>query len=352
MLMHGFFACVVLCAYFTRKKRRFLWLSAAALFVFAALRYQFGNDYSNYYRCFLEITCMGENPFTGEPLYTLLNLLMPHFFWLIAVSSLLFVTGIHRLIRQNVPPDWLWASYALLLINPYLFLMHLSAIRQSLALVCFICAIPFAYRHRPLPYCALILAACFFHNSAFVLFPVYFIANVRNVSRRETILIATATAVLLILGHLLYRFLYSSLALMQLTRYQYVLSDGLHNSLRATLLSSITFFYLLWNMPRLRGKTLLYAKLWLVGSTLSVLAFRMSMLTRVEMYFDLFSIVALPRMLLRPRKDSALPGLINNWLFPSAIVLILVLRYYSFFHNAMWADFAVYHSILELLKTV
>jgi len=348
MLMHAFFAAVVVCAAFIRRHQCFFWLSAAMLFLFAALRYGFGNDYFSYYRCFLEIRQMGANPFAGEVLYTAFNHLLPHFYWLIALSSLAFVWGLCQMIRRNVPQRWMWLSFAVLLVNPYLFLMHLSAIRQSMALVCFICAVPFAYQRKPLPYFLLILAACGFHNSAVVLFPVYFAANARPVSRRSTIWIALGTAGLLVLGHYLYQMLTSSLALLQLSRYQHVLSDGLHNSLRATLLSSVTFFYLLWNLPRLRGKTLLFAKLWLIGSTFSVLAYRMSMITRLEMYFDIFSIIALPRMLTRPRKDDRLYGLINNCVFPTLIVLILLLRYYSFFTNPEWESFFNYQTIFSV----
>lgn len=350
-MMHGFFAGVIVCSAFARKHRCFWWLSAAALCLFAALRYGFGNDYFSYYRCFLEIRLSGENPFPGEFLFTALNKILPHYFWLIALTSFIFVYTVFRLIQANVPVRWAWVSIAVLLINPYLFLMNLSALRQSMALVCFIYAVPFAYKHKPLPYCLLLALACGFHNSAVILFPVYLLANAEPVTRKQTLYIAALTALLLLMGHLLYRFLSTSLAAFQLSRYQHVLTDQLHNSLRATLLSSVTYFYLLWNLPRLRGKTLLYAKLWLIGSTFSVLAFRMAMLTRPEMYFDLFSIVAFPRILARPRHDGAFACLIDRYIFPMLIALILVLRFYSFFTNPMWTSFASYQTILSVSLT-
>ena len=179
-----------------------------------------------------------------------------------------------------------------------------------------------------------------------ILLPVYFIANARRVSRKATLYLAGLTVLLLLMEQFLYRFLSSAIELLQLTRYQHVLSDGAHNSLRATLLSSAAYLYLLWNLPRLRGKTLLYAKLWLIGCMFSVLAFRLSMLTRLEMYFDIFSIIALPRMLARPRKDRSLPAFISNYGFPLLIILILLLRYYSFFTNPLWERFRIYQTIL------
>lgn len=347
MLMHAFLAGVVACAAFARRHQCFLWLSAAALFLFSALRYGFGNDYFSYYRCFLEIRLMGENPFPGEFLFTALNRLLPHYFVLIATVSMLFVGVLFGMIRKNVPLQWAWISAAVLLFNPYLFLMHLSAIRQSLALCCLICAIPFASKRKPLPYFWLITAACGFHNSAVILFPVYFVANPKPVTRRQTLYLAGITLLLLMLEQLTYRFLSSAIELMQLMRYQHVLTEGTQNSLRATLLSSVTFFYLLWLLPRLRGKTLLYAKLWFIGSLFSVLAFRLSMLTRLEMYFDIFSVAAFPRILASPRRDKTLPALISNVIFPALIAIILVLRICSFFTNPMWERFTVYQTIFS-----
>ena len=346
MLIHGFFASMVLLAVFVRRHQVFFVLTALCLFLFAALRYGFGNDYFSYYRCFLEIQKMGENPFGSEWIFTAFNRIAPHYYWLVAFSSLAFIASVWMLIRKGVPEQWIWVAVAIFLINPYLFLVNLSAMRQSLALVCFMCAVPFACKRKPLPYCLLILTACGFHNSAIVLFPAYFVANMRCVSRRATIIIALLTIGLLILGHYLYQTITASLALLQLTQYQYVLLNNLHNSLRATLLSSVTFVYLLWNMPRLRGNTLVYAKLWLVGSMFSVLAYRMSMLTRLQMYFDIFSIVAFPRMLARTYRDEKWKEVLNRYLFPALILLILVLRYYSFFHNPMWESFHTYQTIL------
>lgn len=346
-MIHLFFPLVVLIAALSRKHRVFFYLALLMLFGFAALRYGYGNDYFSYSRCFWEIHHMNGNPFPGEWLFTAFNRMMPHYYWLVAFSSLAFVCAIGSLIRRNVPDPSIWLSFALLLINPYLFLMHLSAIRQCLALVCFLFAIPFARRRRPLPYALLCVAACGFHNSAVILFPAYFIASDRQASRFSTIVTAAGTLILLCWASLFDALLGKALDWLQLTRYQHVLDDGVQNSLRATLLSAVPLVYLLWRLPQLQGSTLVCAKLWLVGTLMSVLAFRLSMLTRPEMYFDIFCIAAFPRMLAQPHKGSALSQAICNWLLPTLIVLILIMRYYSFFTNPMWTRFFTYQTILQ-----
>lgn len=346
MVIHVFFAALVLVSAFAQRHKCFWGLTVLGLFLFATLRYGFGNDYFSYYRCYLEIRKMGENPFGREVFFTALNRALPHYYWLIVVCSFAFIAAVFWLIQRNIPLKWVWISVAILLLNPYLFLVNLSAMRQSMAMVCFIYAVPFAIERRPMPYCLMILIACGFHNSAIVLFPAYFAASRRPVARKTTIWIMLITAALLALEQYLYQLMETGLALLQLMQYEHVLLENLHNSFRATLLSSVTYFYLLWNLPRLGGKTLVYAKIWLIGSLMSILAFRLSMLTRLQMYFDIFSIVAFPRMMLAPCEKEKLPQVINRYLWPALILLILVLRYYSFFHNPMWESFHTYQTIL------
>lgn len=346
MMIHLFFSLVILVSALSIKHRAFFYLALLMLFLFAALRYGYGNDYFSYSRCFLEIHAMGSSPFPGEWLFTVLNRILPHYFWLIACTSLAFIYAIGRFLQKNVPDQYLWFSFFLLLINPYLFLMHLSAIRQCMALVCFLFAVSFAHKRRPLSYVLLCASACGFHNSAVVLFPIYFWANERQVSRRTILALAAGTAVLLCSGHWLEHLVSKSLTVLQLTRYQHVITTGTHNSLRATLLSAVPLIYLLWLLPRLQGRTLVYAKLWFAGCLLSVLAFRLSMLTRPEMYFDFFSIAAFPRLLKERHGDHALSQFFLRWLFPAVILMILVLRYYSFFTNPMWKRFFAYRTIL------
>ena len=41
--------------------------------------------------------------------------------------------------------------------------------------------------------------------------------------------------------------------------------------------------------------------------------------------------------------------IINLYIFPSALLVIYIARYYSFFTNPMWSSFATYHTIFEAL---
>ena len=95
------------------------------------------------------------------------------------------------------------------------------------------------------------------------------------------------------------------------------------------------------------------AKLWGIGVAFNVLAYRLSMLTRIEMYFTIYSIAAFPMMIKNSwdvtQKHSKLYNLINQWALPTLIILVYALRYYSFFTNSMWEPFFDYQTILGII---
>ena len=119
------------------KKQPFRFLSFAVLFLFLALRYDYGNDYMGYYNIHSSLNAgmpaWGQN----DILFKNLNLLIPNFYIYIAVISLFYIYTIYFLISKNLNVRRYWFAILILLINPYLFLVHLSGIRQTLA-ICFL----------------------------------------------------------------------------------------------------------------------------------------------------------------------------------------------------------------------
>ena len=157
-MVHLVLASSVLIAMVGHKRSKYTYIvSCLLLFAFAALRYMYGNDYGNYYANYFRIHA-GVKDVYDEWLFTLLNQISPSFFSLIAVSSAVFVYCIYRLIVDNLSADFAWIGLLIFVVNPYLFLMNLSALRQCIAMVAFIAAVHFAirYLHRwhSVPYCS------------------------------------------------------------------------------------------------------------------------------------------------------------------------------------------------------
>jgi len=177
--------------------------------------------------------------------------------------------------------------------------------------------------------------------------PFYFIANGRKVSIRAVIVLACLYLVFFFSAPLLDNVAQFVLDFFDNKQYNYYYEQGTTNSVRATILSSFFLIYVLINLPRLEGATLMCSKLYLIGCFFSVLAFRLSMFTRLQMYFDIFSLVALPMILLEniKLKEKTLYTLVAKYALPILIFTVYFLRYYSFFTNPLWEPFHHYETI-------
>lgn len=356
-MVHIVFIIAVLLAYMSRKKGKILLImSFFILFLFSALRYMYGNDYPGYLSEFNKIK-LGIRSLYSEQLFIYLNRISPSFFFMIAVISGVFVLTIYLLVTRNLSKRYAWLGLFIFVVSPYLFLMNLSAIRQCIAMLLFIAAIPYGMKRKPIPFCLLLFIGTQFHKSAFLLFPVYFILSPKPFRRRNVLLVLAALAIMFQLSAT------NDVALwiarqFDDSNYVHYASGELGNSLRATLLSGIYFVYVLLNMDKLEGKKLIYAKLALVSYSMSILAYQLSLFTRVQMYFDIFTIVAIPTIIERVNAEGKIYinranpqetvwKCINKYVLPALIIAIYFLRYYSFFTNPMWSSFADYQTIFS-----
>ena len=361
MMVHFILAIALLLTLIGSMKhsKQIFLLAFLFLFVFAAQRYMFGNDYANYYQIHSRIINGGISPYNGEYLFTLLNALTPSFFYLIILTSAFFLFSVYHLLLRNLPIGYAWIGVFIFLFNPYLFLMNLSALRQCIAMVFFIFAVDAAYKKRWLKYFILLAVAALFHKSAWLLLPLYFFIHDRPVNTYGCWLTFFFVLLLVYVIDLSDLIVWTA-KLFNDPNYLSHAQTGTQNSLRATLLTSIYFIYVLYNLPRLSGKTLVYSKVYLIATILGMLAYKMSMFTRIQMYFDIFSIIALPLIFydiqsrgpVECRADRPLATMwdcVNKYAIPVLLVTVYFLRYYSFFTNPMWRSFFEYQTIFSTL---
>ncbi|MBK5442697.1 EpsG family protein [Peribacillus sp. TH24] len=179
-----------------------------------------------------------------------------------------------------------------------------------------------------------------FHQSALIMLPVYFLINQKkiNVIKATTIMGAVFILLLTPLSDIIIRWVLNFFP----NSYSYYYQQGSQNSLRATLISSFYFFLIVLNINKLNGKELIYGKLSLIATIISLLAYKVSMITRIGMYFDIFLIVTIPLVFSKMKK-----GKVRVILF-TVMFGIYLLRYWSFFHNDIWIDsYKTYQTILN-----
>ncbi|MFE7063741.1 EpsG family protein [Sutcliffiella sp. NPDC057660] len=319
------------------KKLPFYTLSFSTLFLFLAIRYDFGNDYFSYMNLHALIND-GLVDFGGkEILFNYLNLLIPNFFWLIAIISLFYIISIYNLIKKNFSAKDYWFSLLLLLVNPYLFLVHLSSLRQTIAICFIIFAIKFAIKRNFPLYTILVLIASGFHQSAIVLLPVYFLLNEKKINIKSISIIYGILVVLI--GTPLFEAILDRILEYFPHNYTYYFNQGYTNSLRSTLISGTLFLFLILNINKLQGKEMIYGKLSLISTIISILSIKVSMIFRIGMYFEIFLVVTIPFIICRLKRRS------HKVLLSIIILTIYLGRYVNFFNGN---EHYIYKTILGM----
>ncbi len=326
------------------------------LFCFAAIRYDYGNDYMSYMNKYLYIHA-GRWEFDAEPLFNLMCTIIPSYFLLIALISLAFVWVMYWFITKNLPNKYVFVGLFIFLVNPMLFLTNLSSLRQCLAMLVYIFAVEAGYRRKIWSYFFLVVLAALFHKSAWFLLPLYFFLDSKPVNVKMVFIIMAAVLLAVIAMDL--RGLAQQVAeWFGDKNYIYYAQKDRENTLRATLLTALYFVYTLANLPKLKGKYLVYGKLYLISTIFGLFAYQMSMFTRFQMFFDVYSVVALPMIfkaeldtgVIPIRRDNPLItiwGCCNRYVMPILLIMVYLMRYYSFFVNPMWKKFFEYHTILS-----
>lgn len=325
-------------------------ISYILLFVFSALRYNFGNDYSSYQRYFNEVMMGVQDLEIEEFGFFLFNKIFPSYYLMIAVISGIFLYTLYKLTIQYLDVEEYKYSLLVFIIDPYSFLMSLSMIRQSLAIELFIIGLYFAKNKRYLLYIFLCIIAMSVHTSAIVLLPVLLIANDKKDFLTNPKWMIPIVVVLFIFSD---TFLTPIIewALMKFDdpNYYYYYETIETNTIRATILSSVPLIYIVINIGKLEKEKLMYSKLSLFAYFSDLFAFKYAMVGRIGAYFTFFKLIALPAVFVYNYHNcKGIDRIVNVWIFPSLIIVIYLLRLYAFFTNPMWQNFTVYRTILEL----
>lgn len=146
------------------------------LIVVSGLRYGFGADYKTYYEAFIRM----QNGILTDKFewgYKLLNIIVAKtgvpFQVLLFVIAIFNLTLIYKSIEENVDNNK-WLSIFLYLVYFDLFFYSLSAIRQSIVISIVVYTLKYIENQNFKKYFIWIIFGAFFHSSALIMIPVYF----------------------------------------------------------------------------------------------------------------------------------------------------------------------------------
>lgn len=324
--------------------------SFVPLFLFGALRVNFGLDYEGYESAFDAVHQFGyANVKEHQELgYKYLCSIIPSFRLLIILQSLLVCFAYYRIFYQMVPKKYTALTMFLFFLagQTTVFFMF-SGIRNSISISLFLLSYSYMSERKIIPFAALTVAAALMHTSAAFVMPLgYIIANRQTLSKTHFIVLIPIMLV----------FMFSSLAGLteqvfeavgmftdRYDMYMEQISETVDNrglsASSAALLQTIITAVLILSLDKQERSEPIY-KLGLFFLFCSMLG---NLNYRLSCFFIFFSIIASVRLY---------SNIKNNELFRIALMaIVLFVSLYSFRQFMMDAMiiYATYESVLSLL---
>ncbi len=183
---------IIICAfpsYSPRKNNIKLIFCITLIFLFMALRVDYGGDYSSYedyFNYFHSVGGFAAN--TVESGFYWLVTIMPSYRSLLVVISLLFCSALFFLFKHYIPARYWAFAFFILFISKSMLIGNMSGIRNSIAVSAFIYGFYFLENGNRIRYILLMLGASFFHTSALIFLPAIFITP-KKLSRKEIVVL-------------------------------------------------------------------------------------------------------------------------------------------------------------------
>jgi transmembrane protein EpsG len=173
---------VIILAYFSKyRNTRFLFeIAFFTIFLFTALRFDFGRDYLGYYESFniisnySDISLIDYNLFRFEPGWATLNYIFKPigFFGFIIMLSAFLCYTYYSLIKKYVAPQYYWMAVFIYVFSADIMWIQFSAIRQALSVAIFIHSVKYLNEKRnPVIFIIMNLVGGIFHTSAYFMIP-------------------------------------------------------------------------------------------------------------------------------------------------------------------------------------
>jgi len=319
------------------------------IFLFLALRFNFGNDYMAYLASFHEIKDSGSD-FSDfvKPKYEFgwvyLNHLFAPFGFFIMTGFLACLTCIvlYHFIKKYVPSQYYWFAVFLYVFQPYNMLVLSSAMRQAVSVAIFLLAIDFLINRKILFYLILVFFASLFHSSAYFLFPLILLSVFHWKSNIATGLVVI---VLFMIPTIWGNFVLEKINIFVSSYFPYyghyekqsVLNTGL-----GFLLTVFLFLMTIYFTLKIDEENLLFFRLAIISFILIPLSLSVEMVSRINFYLQPALMVVYPLMMVNIKKSQL------KLLFISSLVLITVYQFLGFFQSETWHNsFEVYHTIFS-----
>lgn len=317
--------------------------------IIAAIHYDYGNDYMEYYRRYKTVSStpfnlseIFEDTVLLQPGWILINYLFTYFggfFAMVAVLNIIQNYIYYRLIKDNVPSNLRVVSVAIYLCSSAFYLLNFSMMRQGLVVAIFASLWPWIMNKKVIRVLICLFLSSFIHKTALVLLPFAFWGFVPvNKGKILSVIYVVLFFLLMTNTDLINSIMDKYMAVESFENYAdyYGEFDNQRKYGLGFILGIIPFIISLYYInknKRADRNSLLIVSLSCVGAFINPFADVIQMAGRLGAYFSVFTIVALPLTY------NAIP---NDFIRKIAYFFWLVLllySYYMFFTNSVYAPY-------------
>ncbi len=339
----------------------FAWLESAKIykhglkaalftvFLFLALRYNFGNDYMGYFDGFYSLNSDVDSFYYKgiEVGWLYLSILfLPFGFFTLQFFLAAFTTiVIYKFVRKYVPNKYYWFAVFVYVFSPYQMLVLSSAIRQSIAGIFFLFAIDFIVNKKFIWYLFFIFLATLFHSSAGFLYPLVILPYINwKISFPYLVMISLIFFSAILYAKELFETI-QYLILLYFDIYQTYASDGDFimdvgiGFVLIILMNLLIFFYM--QNDSSATNNLLY-KIVIISFLMIPLEFSAQILSRLNFYLNPVIMAVYPIVFMRIKNSFIRVG------FISIFLLFTLYTFWGFFQSPVWeSSFRTYKTIFS-----
>lgn len=279
-------------------KKTYSILICIILTLIAGLRhYTIGNDTITYLRFFNNVlsSYMTSRYEIGFIYFTLfIRRITDNFTIYLLIISFLFNYIICKLIRKDSPN--MIVSFLLFFLCRFFF-NEMNIMRQYISTAIIILGFKYIYKREFLQYFICIIVATLFHKSAFLCIILYFLYNVK-ITKKISIIICIASLVMFSLFYNVVNYITMKLNMYETYVDLFYGSNKIGNVISFIICLSIIFlsFYInkITKNNSLDKKENYYKWLLILATVTSFLSIKISILSRIKNYFDLFVVIFIP----------------------------------------------------------
>lgn len=295
----------IICVFlsFLAKDRRFVYafpLAFVLLTIFYGIRYDFGNDYWNYWSVYEE--CTGQYidfDIDIEPGWNILCYLSKPigYFGFVFVLTVVDNFIVFKMIRKHVNRQWWWLAMFIFVFTFNFMLLGTSMMRQYLAMLLCVIAIPFIYERKLWKFLLVIGIAFSIHQTSIILLPTYLFAYLRPKFNSYLFISCTLAFIvfLIIFSEQLFDILGYATELTVIEKYSSYLSGDEGIKSVGIVVDLMMMCIVMKQYPKQRSLQVYFCIL-MLSFLILPFTFKLVMLVRLMLYFSFFSIVCYPKV--------------------------------------------------------